>query len=135
MTDHTADPGSYLYLCRACWQVFSSYDSWEEHANGPFMDVMEAEKSLQVLDHGEAIPAGVRAGVRKCTHPGEEIDPAEWTDIERGDLVYDNNQERAIGMVGHRDDASVDVELWDGKNRTISREQFVPNERFRAIRL
>lgn len=135
MTENTDECESTLYLCKACWQVFSSYETWHEHANGPFADVMEAEKSLQEIEPGSAIPAGVRAGQRKCTHPGEELAAVEWTDIERGDLVYNNESSRAIGMVGHRDDASVDAELWNGKNKTIERGEFIPHGRFRAIRL
>lgn len=129
------DPEPRWYLCTACWQLFAERGRWETHATGPFQSLAEADKCCERVMAGEAIPAGVRFGDRECTPPDPDADTTAWTDIERGDVVYDNEAERVVGTVGHRDDAQVDVEPPDGGTVSISRDDFVPRGRYRAIRL
>jgi hypothetical protein len=124
-----------LWLCHSCWQAFATRAAWKYHANGPFADLYEAEEACTVLEAGDAIPAGATVGQRPCYMRGEELEPAEWTDIERNDLVWDDDNSRFVGVVGHRDDAAVDVEPPDGGTKRIEREKFLPNARYRAIRL
>lgn len=124
-----------FYVCTSCWQVFASYPAWEAHANGPFADIDEALDARVTLEPGDAIPAGMRVGEGVCWFPDEELDPAEWTDIEQGDLVYDDEAGRFIGTVGHRDDNLVDIEPPDGRTMSVQRDDFHPKGRYRAIRL
>lgn len=124
-----------LHLCTVCWQVFPTFEMWRNHANGPWPDIDSAMPAHETLTPGDAIPGGLRVGNRKCWYPEEEPDPGAELDIEQGDLVYDDEAGRAVGIVGHSDTASVDVEPFDGGTKGIARSRFLPDGRFRAIRL
>lgn len=126
---------SAMYLCTSCWQVFADHDAWHDHADGPFVDLYSAEEAMVELEPGDAIPAGVRTGVRKCRYPGDDEDPVEWTDVREADLVYNDDTDRVIGIVGHRDDDHADVETPDGKVTRVKREEMEPLGPFRVIRL
>ena len=123
-----------LWFCHSCWQAFATRGAWRYHANGGFDSHDEAEETCTILEAGDAIPAGATVGQRPCSTPGEELDPAEWTDIERSDLVWDDDASRFIGVVGHRDDRTVEIEPPDGGTKRVEREKFTPNGRYRAIR-
>lgn len=135
MTYDTGPVADCLYICTSCWQLFGTLGEWNDHADGPFANFEEARECRVEVDPGKTIPAGVRAGSGKCIFPDEDIDPAEWTDIEQDDIVYDDEAERVVGIVGHRDDETVDVEPLDGGTKTLQRDWFHPDGRYRAIRL
>jgi len=124
-----------VFLCASCLQAFVDYHTWRDHADGPFASVAEAKESLVELEPGEAIPAGARVGEGKCSYPDEDHDPVEWTDIEQGDLVYDQGSGRAVGIVGHRDDQRVDIERFAGGIETCGRGLFAPDARYIAVRV
>lgn len=127
--------GGELYICTSCFQLFRDHGEWHDHANGPFPDVMEAEKKRVTIGPGEQIPAGVRAASGECWYPHEELDPEAWTDIKQGDMVYNDEAERVIGIVGHKDANLVDVEPLEGGTVTIERGDFQPLGEYRAVRL
>jgi len=84
---------------------------------------------------GETEDDATRRFLRRNGVPDEDIDPAAWTDIEQDDIVYDDEAGRVVGIVGHRDDETVDVEPLDGGTKTLQRDWFHPDGRYRAIRL
>lgn len=135
MTWEPDESDGKMYLCLVCEQVFAQHEDWKEHADGPWAELGEALDKRHVIRPGDAIPAGCRAGSRKCTYPDEDTDPVEWTDIERGDYVWDVTRGRLIGVVGHRDSERVDVEPFDGGSKGLPRECFEPGGRYRAFRL
>lgn len=127
--------GDTARLCLSCWQLFAEYESWYAHADGPFADVDEASEASVTLPPGDPVPAGVRMGSQKCNHPGSEWDTLRWTRIADGDIVYDDESERFVGTVAHHDTTAVEVETPGGESRQLSRSDFVPPGRYRAMRL
>lgn len=124
-----------MWLCHRCWQVFAHSPAWSYHAQFGFSDIEEAEESCTELEVGDAVPAGATVGNKECWSAGDELDPAEWTNIERNDLVWDNEASRFIGVVSHRDARTVEIEPPDSGTKQIKREEFTPDGRYRAIRL
>lgn len=135
MGDGSPNPKQTLHLCISCAQVFTSIADWNEHANGPWPDMESASDSRVSIEPGDSVPGGVMVGHRKCTYPDETPDPVEWTDVRQGDLVWDGDAGRPAGIVGHRDDDSVDIEPFSGGTKHVARSKFLPGNRYRAVRM
>jgi len=127
--------GGAIYACAACWQVFRSRAEWREHADGPWEDITKAVDYRIEIGPGESIPAGLRAASGECWYPDEDLGTPAWSDVEQGDLVWDDENDRVVGIVGHRDDKRVDVEPLNGGTKTVPRSEFSPDGLYRAIRL
>lgn len=135
MPDGTGTVEDPLYACTRCRQVYT-----EDHWLGGVSDADEGptphpDDARLVIRRGDAIPGGFQRAERFGCIPETPDNPAAWTPVEGGALVYDEAAERVAGIVGHFDDQYIDVErLTDGSLR-IARANCYGDGRYRIIRL
>lgn len=135
MSEGVVSSEASAILCLSCNQLFTEYDEWRQHADGPFADVDEARRAAIGLSPGEPVPAGVRMSARKCTFPDEDLDAEEWVPVENGDYVYDEYAKRFVGVVAHHDATALDVETPDGDTVAVDRADCAPPGRYRVVQV